>query len=367
MVSSIFCFLTAFAITLVAIPSIIVVAGEKRLFDEPNERSSHITSTPSLGGIGIFAGVFMALSFWIPNDLYSDFKFVFCSLLVIFFIGMKDDLVPMSPGKKFMGQLIAAFIIVLFSDLNITNLHGTLGIYEVSERVSLVVSVFVIIAVVNAFNLIDGINGLSGGITLLVSLVLGIWFIGVDVQHFALFAFATAGAVTAFLRYNITPAKIFMGDTGSMLVGLICVILVMKLIKIHSILPWNHAFAFQQVVVVALGVLMLPIFDMTRVFTLRLIKGKSPFHPDKTHIHHLLIALGLSHMKATSLLLLTNILFIGLALVLQKYMRTIFAVSILFGVAMILSFWLHWLVKKKVIQSELKQKKSSLKIVKKRV
>jgi UDP-N-acetylmuramyl pentapeptide phosphotransferase/UDP-N-acetylglucosamine-1-phosphate transferase len=163
--------------------------------------------------------------------------------------------------------------------------------------------------IINAFNLIDGINGLSGSISTLIALVFGTWFLLVDHLEMAVVAMALAGSVIAFLKYNITPAKIFMGDTGSLLVGLICAILALQFIELHNVLE-DSPYAVKAVPAVAIGILILPLFDTLRVFLTRILRGKSPMTADRNHIHHLLIDCGLSHMQATLLLVVVNMVFI---------------------------------------------------------
>ena len=171
--------------------------------------------------------------------------------------------------------------------------------------------------IINAFNLIDGINGLSGSISTLIALVLGTWFFLIGHVELAVVAFALAGSTIAFLKYNFTPARIFMGDTGSLLVGLICAILTIQFIEIHKTLQ-GSVYAIQAVPAVAIGILILPLFDTLRVFITRILKGKSPLTADRNHIHHLLIDCGLSHMQATGVLVVTNIFFIYIVFSLQN-------------------------------------------------
>jgi UDP-GlcNAc:undecaprenyl-phosphate/decaprenyl-phosphate GlcNAc-1-phosphate transferase len=163
--------------------------------------------------------------------------------------------------------------------------------------------------IINAFNLIDGINGLSGSLATMISLSMGTWFFLIDRTDLAIIAYSLAGACIAFLRYNITPARIFMGDTGSMLIGIVSAILVIEFIEIHSEIQ-GSPYAFKAVPAVAFGILILPLFDTLRVFIVRIFRGKSPLHPDRSHIHHLLLDSGLSHMQATAVLLGVNLLFI---------------------------------------------------------
>lgn len=304
-------FLTAFTLTYFAIPSIIHIAKKKNLCDEPGERRSHKESTPSLGGIGIFAGIIFSIIMWTPFRYFTDLQYILCAFIIIFLIGAKDDILPMSPWKKLVGELLAAGILIFKSNLKLTSLYGIFGIYALPEWVSVILTVFVIIVIINAFNLIDGINGLSGSIGGLISFILGIWFFLTGHIELAIVAFSTMGAIIAFLKYNFTPAKIFMGDTGSLLVGMICSILIIQFIELNAQIP-AHPYAFENVPAVAVGIMILPLFDTLRVFTIRILRGKSPFNPDRRHIHHLMIDLGLTHMQATGILVAVNIFFVGL-------------------------------------------------------
>ena len=235
-------------------------------------------------------------------------------------MGAKDDIDPMSPYKKMIGQLFASFILVYKANIKITSLYGIFGIFELPELAAVVLSVFTIFILVNAFNLIDGINGLAGCIAVLISLTLGLWFLLVDRMDMAMVAFSLIGATLAFLNYNFTPAKIFMGDTGSLLLGLICSILAIKFIEYNGdpmLIAEHPGLVIKSAPAVAIGILILPLFDTLRVFITRMLKGKSPFYPDKTHIHHLVLDCGLSHLQGTLTLVLVNIAFIILVYYLQ--------------------------------------------------
>ena len=275
----------------------------------PDERRAHSTPTPSLGGIGIFAGVIFSIVLWTPFNVFGDLQYVLCAFIIVFLIGAKDDILPMAPWKKITGEVFAAGILVFKSNVKLTSLYGIFGIYEIPDLVSVPLSIFVIMVIINAFNLIDGINGLSGSISTLIALVLGTWFFLIGRVEFAIVAFALAGSTVAFLKYNFTPARIFMGDTGALLVGLICAILTIKFIEVHKDIE-GSIYAIKAVPAVAIGILILPLFDTLRVFVTRILKGKSPLTADRNHIHHLLIDCGLSHMQATGVLVLVNALFI---------------------------------------------------------
>ena len=329
-------FITAFGLTYVAIPSIISIARKKNLVDEPGERRAHHVSTPSLGGIAIFAGVIFSIILWTPFNYFADLQYILCSFIIIFLIGAKDDIDPISPRIKFLAQIFAAFILVFTAKIKITSFYGIFGIQELPLVWSYLFSILTIIVIINAFNLIDGINGLSGSLGALICCTFGTWFLMIDVIELAIVAFATAGAIIAFLYYNVTPAKIFMGDTGSLLLGLVCSILAIQFIEQNNILE-NSAYFVSSAPSVAIGILILPLFDTMRVFVLRIIKGRSPFSPDKNHIHHLLLNTGLNHMQSTGVLVFVNVFFIMISLYFQ-YLGTEWLLFILITLALSLTF-----------------------------
>ena len=328
-------FLTSFSLTYLAIPSIIYIAFKKNLVDSPNERSSHSRRTPSLGGIAIFAGTLFAIVFWLPFQYFDNLQYILAAFIIIFLIGVKDDIISISPRNKFLGELFATGILVLKANVRLTSLYGFFGIYTMPEYLSILFSMFTILVIINGFNLIDGINGLSASLGLLITAVFGIWFYLIGSIEFSILAFALFGSLLAFLKFNITPAKIFMGDTGSLFIGLICAILAIQFIEIQSHLT-DSPYTFRSAPSVAIGILILPLFDTLRVFILRILDGKSPFHPDRRHIHHTLIDAGFTHMQATSLLIAICIAFIILAVMLQNVGNLLLLIIIL-SIATILS------------------------------
>ncbi len=336
-------FITAFLLTYLAIPSIINVAYKKHLYDEPDHRKSHETSIPNLGGIGIFAGVIFSILLWTPFDVFGDLQYILCAFIIIFLIGAKDDIDPISPYKKLAGQIFASFILVFKANIKLTSLYGIFGIGMIPEIPSIILSMFTILVIINAFNLIDGINGLSGSVATLISLTLGTWFLLVDHIELAIIAYALAGSTIAFLRYNVTPAKIFMGDTGALLIGLVCSILAIEFIEVHREIK-GSPYAFEAVPAVAIGILILPLFDTLRVFVVRILRGKSPMHPDRSHIHHLLLDSGLNHMQATGVLIAVNLLFIFMVVQFQK-IGTLNLLILTLGVATLLTSLLYMIAR----------------------
>lgn len=305
----------AFLITFFAIPVIIQVAKDKKLFDEPDERKVHKNVIPTLGGLGIFAGFIIATLMGVPSGITSELQYFAAATTVIFFLGIKDDILVLSASKKFIGQLIAAGIIIKFGGVQLNNMHGFLGIYEIPHIASIVISIFTIIVITNSFNLIDGVDGLAGSLGLLTTLVFGAYFFYAGQLTYAVMAFALAGSTIGFLIYNFSPAKIFMGDTGSLLLGLVNSILVIKFINVAGNPVSN--FPIEAAPAIGFSILMIPLFDTLRVFGLRILDRRSPFSPDRTHVHHFLLDLGLSHRMVTITCVLVNITFISMAFFLR--------------------------------------------------
>lgn len=323
-------FITSFMVTYLTIPSIINIAFEKHLVDKPGTRRSHKASVPTLGGMGIFAGVLFSVIFWTPFTTFGNLQYILCAFVVIFLIGAKDDIIAMSPWKKLAGQTIAASILVFKSHVIINNMFGVFNIHALPEWFAILLSIFIILAIINGFNLIDGIDGLAGSTGVVLNLFLGLWFYLIGHMELAIVAFSTAGALIAFLKFNVSPAKIFMGDSGSYFVGLISAVLIFKFIELNQEIPTTSNYHFTTVPAIAFGLLVLPLFDTARVFFTRLLRGKSPLDPDRSHIHHMLIDTGMSHMKATTILIIFNISIVVLILSLQKLGSNNLLILILF-------------------------------------
>jgi UDP-N-acetylmuramyl pentapeptide phosphotransferase/UDP-N-acetylglucosamine-1-phosphate transferase len=235
--------------------------------------------------------------------------------IVIFFLGIKDDILVLSPAKKFIGQLIAAGIIIKFGGVQITDMHGFLGINKLPNLAGIVFTFFTLIVIINSFNLIDGVDGLAGSLGLLTALVFGTYFFYVDQLMYAVIAFSLAGSLVGFLIFNFSPAKIFMGDTGSLLIGLVNSILVVKFINFAG--TPGIKFTIASAPAVGFAILIVPLFDTLRVFGLRILNRRSPFSGDRTHVHHFLLDLGCSHRTVTIFCVSANIGLIILAYALR--------------------------------------------------
>jgi len=342
-------FLVAFVVTYLAIPSIVDAAKEKKLYDEPSRRKSHLKQIPTLGGIAIFAGLTVSAGSFINYNHVPSLQYILVASIIIFFIGIKDDILNIGPLSKLLGQIAAALILIIPGDLHFTSLHGFLGIHYISTVWSLLLTLFVIIVIINSFNLVDGIDGLAVSIGMVTTIFFGIWFFISGNIEYCLLSTATFGALLAFFRFNVfaNKYKIFMGDTGSLIIGLMMAVQVImfneKNIGYTSVTLF---FSIKSAPAVSFAVLIVPLFDTMRVFLIRMSRGRSPFSADKNHLHHCLLKLGHSHIHATLIIVFANVCFIILALLLQD-IGIFWLMMIILAIATMFSLIIEHLVKKK--------------------
>ncbi len=315
----------SFLITFAAIPIIIRVAEMKHLFDVPDDRKVHANPVPSLGGIGIFAGFIIALLLSLPVGV-PQMQYLAASFLIIFFLGLKDDIIVLTPFKKFLGQLLAAGIIVFKGEILITGLHGFLGIGEMPVAISYAFTFFTIIVITNSFNLIDGVDGLAGTLGVVATASFGTYFMLSGEDFYAVMAFAMTGSLLAFLIFNISPARIFMGDTGSLLLGILNSILVIKFIEIAT--RPGAAIPLETAPSIGFSILFVPLFDTLRIFAYRILNRRSPFSPDRNHIHHILLEKGCSHNMVVFLAVLFNICIIAATFLGRDLSNTVLLVGL---------------------------------------
>jgi len=347
--------ISAFLVVLLATPSLIKVAFLKRLFDEPGEaRKLHKRVTPTIGGIIIFAATLFACALWFPYDQLQDdttnsgirlFQFIVATLLIMFFVGIKDDIIGTAPIKKLAAQVIAGMILVLMAETRIRSMHGLFGIEEIPLWASIFLSMFTMIVIINAYNLIDGVDGLAAGVGFIGAAVIGTILALSDQLVPAILAFSLAGALAAFLVFNFAPAKIFMGDSGSLSIGLIMSVLVITFIE-QTPTPSTPLW-LQKLInpVVGMAILAYPLTDTLRIFGYRAIKGISPFSADRNHLHHLLIDSGMSHVKTVITIYLFNLGVIALAAFSSMYVPITIAFFMTGGAVVALTF-IPWLLKR---------------------
>lgn len=309
----------AFFLVRFSIPSIIHAANKHRLFDIlDSHRKSHDAEISALGGIGLFCGFTITVLLFATTVNYQEANFLLASSIILFAIGIKDDIYGVSPNTKFALQMLVAFIMVALGGFRLTSLYGVFHIWDVYPIAGGVFSMALIIFIINAFNLIDGVDGLAGTIGSIVCLCFGLFFAISDEVAYAFIAFSLLGALLGFLVFNYSPAKIFMGDTGSLLIGLVSVVLAIKFIEINKVGVATKSY-FNSAPAIAVAVLIVPIFDSLRIFFIRLINKQSPFKGDRNHIHHRLLNLGLNAKEIVLAVSIFNLSMIALTVALQDF------------------------------------------------
>lgn len=317
-------------ITSLAIPSILHVARARHLYDDVGHfRKQHDHGIPRLGGVAIFISFIITLLLFSLIDKDLPISYLLISCIILFTMGLKDDLSGVNSSTKFMIQFVAAAILVIFGDIRITSMYGVFGIYQLPYIPSSLLSVLIIMLIVNSFNLIDGIDGLAAVTGIIVNCTFALLFVYFKRYELAAIAFAITGAIGGFLKYNITPAKIFMGDTGALIIGLVSAVMAIRFMEVSKVTGPGMPF-ISNAPALTFAVLMGPVFDTLRVFTLRIIGGKSPFEPDRNHIHHRILRLGLNHLQATICLSVVNLLCIGAVFLLSWLSNSLLIVLILF-------------------------------------
>jgi UDP-GlcNAc:undecaprenyl-phosphate GlcNAc-1-phosphate transferase len=343
--------ITSFVISFLIVPVIIKYSLKRNLLDIPGRRKIHKKVTPSMGGIAIFCGFFISSLIWVDFSMWSEIKFILVALFVIFFIGVRDDLVPLRAILKLIGQILAASLLIFLFDLRIDSLYGIFGIYDLPDPVSYLLTIFTIIIITNSFNLIDGLDGLAGTIAIIALFCFGTWFYLNDDTTFAILSYTMLGAVLAFLIFNWEPSEVFMGDTGALVIGMLLALLAIHFTNLNYELPLESPYKFLSSIGTVACIIIIPLVDTLRIIILRLLKGKSPFKPDKSHIHHAIMRLGKTHSQTTIILATTHCLFIGLAILFRDFSERHVLIGV-FALSIILSLTLDRLIMKRLEPKE---------------
>lgn len=317
-------YLLVFALSLftvaLSIKPLITVAIRKRLFDAPSEsRKIHKRIIPNLGGLAIFTGFLLAAALFVDISSFWNANYILAAGVIIFIIGLKDDLIGVDPMKKFAAQFLAAFLVTILADIRIMNLGGLFGIHELAYPFSVGLSIFLFVGFINAYNLVDGIDGLAGFLGLMTAFVYAALFYYAGYPQWTYLCLALAGALVGFLIHNVSPARIFMGDCGSLLLGFMVAALTIQFINVagKAVIEIGSV-SVSSAPALALSIAVLPVFDTIRVFTIRILNNQSPFKADRNHMHHRMLALGMNHMQATATLVSVSLVFIATAFFLQK-------------------------------------------------
>jgi UDP-GlcNAc:undecaprenyl-phosphate GlcNAc-1-phosphate transferase len=342
-------FLMAFGITWVIIPSIVGITRLKNITVSPNGRTSHSNITPTLGGIAIFIGFLLSAITVSGTHYLAEMRYIIAGLIIVFFVGVKDDILIIDPYKKLAGQILAALLIAVFADIRITNLYGLFDIMQLPYIISILLTVFVFIVITNSFNLIDGIDGLASGVGIVATSTFGSWFWINGNIPCSILSFSLVGSLIAFFRFNVFSKKnkIFMGDTGSLVTGFVVSVLVCRFLQLE--LLTHGVTKIPSAPSVVCGILIIPLFDSFRVFILRIVQGKSPFKADRQHIHHRILRLGCTHLQTTLILLSVNIFFIVLSYLLRG-IGIIWLMGVILAAACFMSFILLILIKRKTLK-----------------
>lgn len=315
------------------IPQILLIAFRKNLFDAPDPRKIHKTEVPRLGGIAFFPSILFSMFLlyglgMLSNDLalmarlthnMVPYCFIVCSSILLFLTGMADDLVGVKYKAKFIMQTVAAILIII-GGMQINNLHGLFGIENMPVILSYVLTVLMIVFVINAINLIDGIDGLASGLSSIACMFYAYVFYKANLFVFSAIAMATLGALIPFFMYNVfgnpqKHKKIFMGDTGAYTIGLLLSAMSIRICHTEALSGSYNP------IVIAFAPLIIPCLDVVRVYLHRIKAKRNPFLPDKTHIHHKLLALGMKQRKAMAIIISSSILITIANYLLSMYME----------------------------------------------
>jgi UDP-N-acetylmuramyl pentapeptide phosphotransferase/UDP-N-acetylglucosamine-1-phosphate transferase len=350
-------FIIAALVNWYAIPVIIKIAKDKKLNDDPDTRMNHSSPIPNLGGLGIYAAIVsVSLTFINTCGINSDgnnsshlasLSPIIGGLTLIFFVGMKDDLIKTSVWKKLVIEFLALFILVVIGDVRLDSMQGMFSIGVLRYRVSVGLSILAGIVITNAFKLIDGIDGLAASVAMLGCTVFGSYFIAIHQWEYAIFSFTVVGSLIPFLLYNAfgKTNKIFMGDTGSLILGFVITLIIFRFNELHSIKVSGYKFVAAPAF--SFAVIILPLFDTIRVFILRIYRNENPFKADRGHIHHILLNLGFTHLQSTLILIVTNMAFIAFAYFFN-FLGNSVLMYIMIPAAILLTMLASWLSRRKM-------------------
>ncbi len=342
--------LISFFIGLCFMPMVINIAKKRNFVVKPNKRTSHEGIVPNVGGINIFISFFLTV-FLFSYGIINQLQFIILGVFIILIVGFVDDLVDIKASWKLFGELVSAFFLIIIADIRLSHLHGFMGINELSLFTSYSLSFFVFIVIINALNLIDGVDGLASGLGVMYSIFFAIYFKQTDRLDLSISAFAMVGSLTVFFIYNVFGgnSKIFMGDSGSLLLGYMTALFVFEFCEMNAYHRVSNEYFMAAAPSVAICVLAIPLFDTMRVMLTRIKKGVSPFHPDRNHIHHLLLKTGLKHRQVTFVLMGVSVLFIMLGVLGRNLPIGILAFTA-FTIASVLTYILWRVVDRKELK-----------------
>lgn len=367
-----FTFMVGLFVSSMLIPRIVVISNKKRLFDEPNGRSSHQQPVPRLGGVSFLPGLLLSVAIvmgvrmlfaydlpaWMEREVVQELLFFFSGLMIMYLIGVADDLRGVSFRHKFLYQILASLLLVA-GGIYVNDFHGIFGLHFMPIWIGVPLTILLVVLVINAINLIDGVDGLASGLSAVPLFVFTVWFWHAELYIYAMLAIGMLGTLLPFFIYNVFGQrhKLFMGDTGSLVLGFLIAFLSAKFCMLN-VDP--QAYGIVGAPIVILSLLFIPIFDAARVFIVRMMHGKSPFEPDRSHIHHKFLDMGFSHKQTMCSLVMASFIFVIVNFALLPVLGITFMFLIDIVVWLGLMQLLHWMgiYLKKRSESELISKGS---------
>ena len=308
--------------------------------DDPNHRSSHKRKTPTLGGVSFFFTLIFTLFFIRSWQNFDEAIYLIPSLTILFIVGLKDDLVVLSPGSKLIAQVLATAFVIANPSFTIESLNGFLNIFEIPYYLYFVLAAFLLLTIINSYNLIDGIDGLASIVGIVIMIIYTTIFYLSKEYFFALISISANACLMAFFGFNVSSdKKIFMGDTGSLIIGFIISVLTLKFLALKPEAYEGLPFLLENAPLIAISILIVPLFDTARVFAIRIANKKGPFSPDRNHVHHVLIDFwGLSHKQASFIIGCFNIMFVILFVILGSKAKNLGMVIMLVSVVIFLGY-----------------------------
>lgn len=306
-------FLIACIATQWIFPNVLNVAFTKNIVDNPDARKLQRRPVPVLGGACVYFGTVMALC--IANLFFdcSDLFPIMCAMTIMLCVGIVDDIIDLSPSLRFFIEILVVAVALCPNDYMIDSLHGLWGINEISVYLAAPLAIVAGVGIINAINLVDGVDGLSTGYCMMASMLFGIMAALVKDWPMLIMAVIAVGALIPFFLHNVFGkyTKMFIGDGGTLFMGVMISVFVMNMLNSEPIYV-KYVLKGMGLIPFTVAVLAVPVFDTLRVMSMRMLRGNSPFKPDKTHLHHIFIEMGFSHVGTTMSILSLNTLVVGL-------------------------------------------------------
>jgi len=321
--------LTAILISYLAMPVIIRAASFKNVIDNPKSEWRYRKKlVPTLGGLGVLAAFIISFSVWGNANSLNSYPFLIAGLFILSLLSLEDEVLTSTPVKKLIIQLIAALELVIGANLVIENLYGFFGIYSIPWFMGVTITVLMVVGLINALHLIDGIDGLAGGVGIIASSIFGIWFWSFGFEILAILSFVLSGSLIGFLIFNIQPAKIFLGETGSMALGYVLAFLALQFINVNGNL-YNGHFT-ENAHIFSVAVLIIPVINTLRITFAGILNGENPFTGGHNHIYHQLLREGIPRPFVPFSLWISNLVVIAFAFLFIEMETNLYA-FVIFG------------------------------------